>query len=49
MDIETLLTANRDSIDIELIRTEWSPFAASEAERTGWLEATIARCVVRRE
>ena len=49
MDIETLLTANRDTIDIGLIRAEWSPFAVSEAERTAWLEAAIAARVVRRE
>ena len=49
MDIETLLTANRDEIDVDLIREEWSPFAATEAERTAWLEAVIARRVVRRE
>jgi hypothetical protein len=49
MDIETLLTANRDEIDIRLIREEWSPFAASEADRTAWLEAVIARRVIRRE
>jgi hypothetical protein len=49
MDIETLLTANRDTIDIGLIREEWSPFAASEAERTAWLEAAIATRVERRE
>lgn len=49
VDIETLLTANRDTIDTNLIREEWSPFAASEAERTAWLEAAIARRVVRRE
>jgi hypothetical protein len=48
-DIETLLTANRDDIDVDLIRQEWSPFAATEAERTSWLEAAIARRVVRRE
>lgn len=48
-DIETLLTANRDTIDVDLIRREWSPFAASEPERTAWLEAAIARRVVRRE
>jgi len=48
-DIETLLTGNRDKIDIDLIREEWSPFAATEPERTAWLEATIARRVVRRE
>ena len=49
MDVETLLTANRDEIDINLIREEWSPFAATEAERTAWLESVIARRVVRRE
>jgi hypothetical protein len=49
MDIETLLTANRDTIDVQLIREEWSPFAAIEAERTAWLEAVIARRVDRRE
>ncbi len=49
IDIETLLTANRDRIDIDLIREEWSPFATTEPERTAWLEATIARRVDRRE
>src|SRR5262249_36445454 len=49
MDIETLLMANRDTIDIDLIRGEWSPFAASEADRTARREAAIARRVVRRE
>ena len=49
IDIETLLTANRDEIDVDLIREEWSPFAATEVERTSWLEAVIARRVVRRE
>ena len=49
IDIETLLTANRDTIDVDLIREEWSPFAATEGERTAWLEAVIARRVVRRE
>jgi hypothetical protein len=49
IDIETLLTANRDTIDVGLIRQEWAPFAATEVERTGWLEATIARRVIRRE
>jgi len=44
-----LLTANRDEIDLDLIREEWSPFAATEAERTAWLEAAIARRVDRRE
>jgi hypothetical protein len=49
IDIETLLTANRDTIDVSLIREEWSPFAATEAERTAWLEAAIDRRVARRE
>jgi hypothetical protein len=49
IDIETLLTANRDTIDAQLIRSEWSPFADAEAERTAWLEAVIAKRVVRRE
>ena len=49
MDMETLLTANCDDIDIALIREEWSPFAATEMERTAWLEAVIDKRVVRRE
>jgi hypothetical protein len=49
IDIETLLTANRDTIDVELIRQEWAPFAEVEVERTAWLEAAIARRVIRRE
>jgi hypothetical protein len=44
-----MLTANRDTIDVQLIRDEWSPFAETEAERTDWLEAVIARRVVSRE
>jgi hypothetical protein len=49
MDIDTLLIANRDSIDVDLIRAEWSPFAATEVDRTTWLESAIARRIVRRE
>jgi Nucleotidyl transferase AbiEii toxin, Type IV TA system len=49
MDIDTLLTANRDAIDVDLIRAEWAPFAATEVDRTSWLESAIARRVVRRE
>ena len=49
VDIETLLTANRDAIDVRLIRNEWSSFAATEPERTAWLESVIARRVERRE
>lgn len=44
-DIVTLLAANRDDIDVGLIRREWAPFAASEAARTVWLEDAIARIV----
>ena len=49
IDIETLLTANRDPIDVGLIREEWAPFAEAETERTTWLEAAIERRIVRRE
>jgi hypothetical protein len=49
IDMETLLTLSRDTIDVDLIREEWSPFAATEAERTTWLESVIAKRVVRRE
>jgi hypothetical protein len=49
MDIATLVTANRDTIDVALIRAEWSPFAATEVERTASLEAVIARRLDRRE
>jgi len=49
MDIDTLLTANRDQIDVDLIRGEWAPFSVTEVERTAWLESAIARRVVRRE
>jgi hypothetical protein len=48
-DIDTLLAANRDAIDVDLIRQEWSPFAATEPERTAWLEAAIEKWVSRRE
>jgi hypothetical protein len=49
VDIETLLTANRDEIDVGLIRQEWAFFAGSEPERTAWLEDVIDRRVTRRE
>ena len=44
LDIETLLTANRDHIDINLIREEWSPFASAEAEAAlpGWTPQSIS-------
>jgi len=49
VDITTLLTVNRDEIDIGLIREQWSPFAATEPDRTAWLAGEIERLVVRRE
>ena len=49
IDIETLLTANRDEIDVGLIREVWAPYAALESDRTAWLEAAIGRRVERRE
>jgi hypothetical protein len=45
VDIETLLIANRDEIDLAVIREEWSAVAAGEEDRTAWLEAAIARLV----
>lgn len=44
-DIETLLSANRDEIDVNLIRHEWAPLARGEEGRTAWLETTIARLI----
>jgi hypothetical protein len=49
LDIEDLLTANRDDIDLALIREEWSPYAEGEPERTAWLEEVITRKVHHRE
>jgi len=45
VDIETLLIANRDDLDVGLIRQEWSAVAAGEEARTGWLEDALARLV----
>jgi hypothetical protein len=44
-DIETLLIANRDEINVGLIRQEWSAVAAGEETRTAWLEDAIGRLV----
>jgi hypothetical protein len=44
-DVETLLIANRDDIDLALVRREWSAVAAGEEARTAWLEDAIARFV----
>jgi hypothetical protein len=45
VDIETLLIANRDGLDVVLIRQEWSGVAAGEEVRTAWLEDAFARLV----
>lgn len=44
-DIETLLSANRDAIDLKLIRQEWATVSAGEEARTAWLENAIARLI----
>ena len=45
VDIETLLIANRDAIDLALIRREWGAVAEGEEVRTAWLEEAITRLV----
>ena len=42
-DIEALVAANRDSLDVDLIRREWSNLADGEDARTRWLESAFAR------
>jgi hypothetical protein len=44
-DIETLLIGNRDEIDVDFIRREWSAVADGEEARTTWLEDAIKRLV----
>ena len=46
-DIETLFVANRDSIDVDTIRREWSTVSRGEETRTAWLESAIARLIPR--
>jgi len=41
-DIRTLLAANADEIDADLIRREWAAVAEGEEQRTTWLEAELA-------
>jgi hypothetical protein len=41
-DIRTLLAANRDEIDADLIRREWAAVSQGEEERTAWIEAELA-------
>ena len=47
-DIETLLIANRNEIDVGLVRREWSAVAEGEEARTAWLEDALARLVPHR-
>ena len=42
-DIETLLIANREDLDVNLIRQEWSAVAVGEEARTAWLEDAMSR------
>ena len=44
-DIEALLSANKDEIDLDLIRQEWSAVAGGEDVRTKWMEDAIKRCI----
>ncbi len=46
-DIETLLLANRDDIDVNAIRREWAAVASGEETRTAWLEEAITRLIPR--
>lgn len=45
LDIESLLAANRLTIDLALIRKEWSAVSTGEEARTAWLEDAIARLI----
>ena len=45
VDIESLLISNRDTINLDSIRTEWAPFVPTEQERNAWLEQLIARTI----
>jgi hypothetical protein len=48
MDIESLLSANRDSIDLEAIRSQWTAVADAADARIAWLENAIERLVTSR-
>jgi hypothetical protein len=41
-DIDTLLCANRQTLDLSVVRKEWATVASPEDPRTVWLEAKIA-------
>ena len=40
-DIRVLLAANRNTIDLDSIRREWSAVSLGEEQRSAWLEAEI--------
>ena len=40
-DIRTLLAANHDEIDGDLIRREWASVSLGEEDRTAWLEMEL--------
>ncbi len=44
-DIEALLIANRNDLDLEMIRQEWSAVAVGEEDRTAWLHDAVIRLV----
>jgi hypothetical protein len=48
-DIETLLIANRNEIDSQLIRAEWSAVAKKEETRTDWLENALKLVAARQQ
>ncbi len=48
-DIETLLVANWEEIDLAVIRQVWSVVATGEQARTAWLEEAISRLVSQRK
>ena len=43
LDIETLLIANCNEINVDLIRREWSAVAEGEDARNAWLESALTR------
>ena len=38
-----MLIANRDTIDLDLIRKEWAVLASDRIAQTAWFEAAVAR------
>lgn len=43
LDMEVLMMANADELDVDLIRKEWSALAEGEDERNQWLESALNR------